>query len=179
VLAVSCGHHVPEVPSPVKDGKEHRVLEHRREAVVRRRARGRSAPPVPREINDSQQAPGCAALRRSRRHSAAAPPGPLPRDRAVPAHAADVGIQLRLREFTLERPRQWGACWVVCQLWAELQLERFWRERLPDSREGTSWYHLLLVLVAYRSSTRAASGGVTASGIRAARWGICSAKMRP
>jgi transposase len=74
----------------------------------------------------------------------------FPADRAIPAHAADVGVQVRLSEFTRERPRQWGACWVFCQLWAELQLERFWRERLPDSREGTSWYHVLLVLVAYR-----------------------------
>jgi len=74
----------------------------------------------------------------------------FPADRAIPAHAADVGVQLRLSEFTLRRPRQWGACWVACHLWAELQLDQFWRERLPDSREGTSWYHLLLVLVAYR-----------------------------
>jgi hypothetical protein len=74
----------------------------------------------------------------------------FPADRAIPAHAADVGVQLRLSEFTLERPRQWGACWVFCRLWEELQLERFWRERLPDSREGTSWYHVLMVLVAYR-----------------------------
>jgi Transposase DDE domain len=56
----------------------------------------------------------------------------------------------RLSEFTLARPRQWGACWVFCQLWAELQLDRFWPDRLPPSREGTSWYHVLLILVAYR-----------------------------
>jgi transposase len=74
----------------------------------------------------------------------------FPADRAIPAHAADVGVQVRLSEFRLERPRQWGACWVVCQLWAELQLDQFWPERLPPSREGTSWYHVLLVLVAYR-----------------------------
>ncbi len=74
----------------------------------------------------------------------------FPADRAIPAHAADIGIQVRLSAFTLERPRQWGACWLVCQLWAELQLARFWPERLPASREGTSWYHVLLVLVAYR-----------------------------
>lgn len=43
-----------------------------------------------------------------------------------------------------------GACWLVCHLWAELQLDQFWRDRLPDSREGTSWYHVLLVRAAYR-----------------------------
>jgi transposase len=74
----------------------------------------------------------------------------FPADQAIPAHAAAIGVQVRLSEFTLHRPRQWGACWVVCQLWAELQLDQFWRERLPPSREGTSWAHVLLVLVAYR-----------------------------
>jgi len=74
----------------------------------------------------------------------------FPADQAIPAHAAAIGVQVRLSEFTLYQPRQWGACWVVCQLWAALQLDQFWRERLPPSREGTSWYHVLLVLVAYR-----------------------------
>ena len=135
----------------VKDGKEHRYWSI---AEKQRCADGRA---VDRhllylgEINDSQQAAWLRCIEAieegTQRQLRLAL---FPADRAVPAHAADVGIQLRLREFTLERPRQWGACWVVCQLWAELQLERFWRERLPDSREGTSWYHLLLVLVAYR-----------------------------
>ncbi len=74
----------------------------------------------------------------------------FPADRAIPAHAADIGIQVRLREFRLEHPRQWGACWVACQLWRQLQLEAFWRERLPPSREGTAWEQVLLLLVAYR-----------------------------
>lgn len=135
----------------IKDGKEHRYWSL---AEKHRCAGGRV---VDRhvlylgEINGSQQA---ACLRcieafeegsQRQFHLAL-----FPADRAIPAHAADVGVQLRLSEFTLERPRQWGACWVCCHLWAELQLDQFWRERLPDSREGTSWYHLLLVLVAYR-----------------------------
>jgi len=62
----------------------------------------------------------------------------FPADRAIPAHAADIGIQVRLREFWLERPRQWDACWVACQLWAQLTLDQFWGERLPPSREGTA-----------------------------------------
>ncbi len=57
---------------------------------------------------------------------------------------------MRLREFRLERPRQWGACWVACQLWRQLHLDAFWRERLPPSREGTTWDQMLLLLVAYR-----------------------------
>jgi hypothetical protein len=59
-------------------------------------------------------------------------------------------VPLRLSEFTLRRPRQWGACWLALQLWDLLHLGDFWRDRLPPSREGTSWYHLLQVLTAYR-----------------------------
>ena len=135
----------------IKDGKEHRYWSI---AEKHRCADGRV---VDRhllylgEINDSQQAAWLRCIEAfevgSQRQLRLAL---FPADRAIPAHAADVGVQVRLSEFTLERPRQWGACWVFCQLWAELQLERFWRERLPDSREGTSWYHVLLVLVAYR-----------------------------
>jgi transposase len=71
-------------------------------------------------------------------------------DRPVPIHAADFAVQLRLAEFRLERPRQWGACWVFMRLWEQLKLEEFWSQRLPASREGTSWYHVLMVLCAYR-----------------------------
>jgi len=50
----------------------------------------------------------------------------------------------------LRRPRQWGACWVGCRLWDQLTLDEFWRERLPDSREGTCWRHVLETLTVYR-----------------------------
>jgi len=71
-------------------------------------------------------------------------------DRPIPIHAADVAVQVRLAEFTLHRPRQWGACWVFMILWEQLQLGTFWQERLPPSREQTCWYHILMVLFAYR-----------------------------
>jgi transposase len=70
--------------------------------------------------------------------------------RPIPIHAADFGVQLRLAEFRIERPRQWGACWVFLRVWEQLKLEEFWRQRLPPSREQTSWYHVLMVLCAYR-----------------------------
>ena len=31
-----------------------------------------------------------------------------------------------------------------------LELDRFWARRLPDSREGTRWRHILQTLVCYR-----------------------------
>jgi transposase len=55
-----------------------------------------------------------------------------------------------LDQFALRRPRQWGACWAACRLWDQLQLTEFWGQRLPDSREGTCWRHVLETLTVYR-----------------------------
>lgn len=35
-------------------------------------------------------------------------------------------------------------------LWQQLDLDSFWRPRLPPSREGTPWLLVLQTLVAYR-----------------------------
>ena len=59
-------------------------------------------------------------------------------------------IRLRLSEMRLCRPRQWGGCWLAGVLWSELRLDRFWAERLPKSRKGTRWDHVLQVLTTYR-----------------------------
>ena len=59
-------------------------------------------------------------------------------------------IRLRLSEMRLCRPRQWGACWLAGVLWRELQLDRFWADRLPASRKGTRWNDVLQVLATYR-----------------------------
>lgn len=59
-------------------------------------------------------------------------------------------VRVRLSQLRLCRPRQWGACWLVVKLWRELELDRFWTERLSASRKGTRWDQVLWVLVAYR-----------------------------
>jgi len=59
-------------------------------------------------------------------------------------------VRLKLSQFRLSRPRQWGACWLVLKLWGELGLDDFWAKRLAASRKGTRWNQVLLVLVAYR-----------------------------
>src|SRR5690349_5296783 len=59
-------------------------------------------------------------------------------------------VQVRLSDFVLRRPRQWGACWLFSQLWEQLGLGEFWREKLGLSREGTDWEHVLQALTAYR-----------------------------
>lgn len=71
-------------------------------------------------------------------------------DRGVALGAEGSTVQLRLSELQLRRPRQWGACWLAGQLWHELQLDRFWSERLPPSRKNTRWDEILQVLVCYR-----------------------------
>jgi hypothetical protein len=134
-----------------KDGKEHRYWS------IEEKHRCADGRAVDRrvlylgELNDSQQASWLRCIEAieegSHRQLRLAL---FPADRAIPAHAADIGVQVRLSEFRLERPRQWGACWLVVQLWAALELDQFWRERLPPSREGTAWDHVLLILVAYR-----------------------------
>lgn len=70
-------------------------------------------------------------------------------DRPIPESVAN-GIGVRLSEFVLRRPRQWGACWLFTQLWRQLGLDEFWREHLGRSRERTDWEHVLEVLTAYR-----------------------------
>ncbi len=134
-----------------KDGKEHRYwsIEEKRRCTDGRAVDRRVL--YLGELNDSQQARWLRCIEAfeegTHRQLRLAL---FPADQAIPAHAADIGIQVRLREFRLERPRQWGACWVACALWAQLALDEFWRDRLPPSREGTAWEQVLLLLVAYR-----------------------------
>ncbi|MGD2076283.1 MAG: IS1634 family transposase, partial [Gammaproteobacteria bacterium] len=59
-------------------------------------------------------------------------------------------VRLCLSQLRLCRPRVWGACWLALKLWETLELDRFWAERLPNSRKGTRWNQVLFVLVAYR-----------------------------
>lgn len=59
-------------------------------------------------------------------------------------------VGVRLSHLRLERPRQWGACWLGCELWNQLGLGDFWRERLPQGRQGTRWDHILQTLALYR-----------------------------
>lgn len=45
-------------------------------------------------------------------------------------------VSLRRGAMSLRRPRQWGACWLGCELWPQPGLDAFWREHLPPGREG-------------------------------------------
>ena len=73
----------------------------------------------------------------------------FPSDREPPADGT-AAIQVCLESLRLERPRQWGACWLGDQLWRSLHLDDFFGSRLPCTREGTDWEKVLRILVIYR-----------------------------
>ena len=134
-----------------KDGKRHRywsVVENRRVAggrVVQKHVLHLG------EINDSQE----LAWRRSIEVLDEGEDRPktlalFPEDRCEGILPDASIVRLKLSELRLCRPRQWGACWLALTVWEELQLDRFWAERLPASRKGTRWDRELFVLVAYR-----------------------------
>lgn len=134
-----------------KDGKEHRywsIVENKRLSggrVLQRHVLYLG------EINSCQE----QAWRKSIEvfEDGAATPRTLalfPDDRPA-ALASDASVlQVKMHALRLHRPRQWGACWLTLRLWEELQLDRFWAERLAPSRKGTRWDLVLFVLVAYR-----------------------------
>lgn len=133
-----------------KDGKLHRywsIVENRRgegKRVVQRQVLYLG------EINDSQQAAWCRSIevfesRTGRWRQVSL----FPEDREAPELAHEV-VHVRLDQLQLRQPRQWGACWLACELWQQLRLDEFWRGRLQPSREGTDWLDVLKILVSYR-----------------------------
>lgn len=133
-----------------KDGKDHRyfsIVENRR--VVGDKTVQRTVLYLG-EINDQQQ----SAWRKSLQvfdegEQQNTTLSLFPDDREMPADALD-GIQLKLSELELRRPRMFGNCWLACQLWQQLGLDEFWSERLPDAREAVSWEKVLRLLVVNR-----------------------------
>jgi hypothetical protein len=134
-----------------KDGKEHRywnIVENKRCAggkKVQRQVLYLG------EINDGQREAWCKVIEAfdegAQRHRQLAL---FPADRELPQYAEGHGVQVRLDAMQLHRPRQWGACWLACRLYQQLELDQFWRSRLADSRTGISWRHILQTLVCYR-----------------------------
>ena len=134
-----------------KDGKEHRyfsVVENKRVSggrVLQRHVLYLG------EINSSQE----LAWRRSievldEGTRTARTLALFPEDRCAAVVADASIVRLKLAQLRLERPRQWGACWLVLRLWQQLELDEFWGERLAPSRKGTRFDQVLLVLVVYR-----------------------------
>jgi len=126
-----------------KDGKTHRyfsVVENRRlpgSRIVQRTVLYLG------EINDQQQAAWRSTLKAFDEDEQDFRTMSLfPDDREVPADALD-SIQVKLSGLELRRPRSFGACWLGCELWQQLGLDGFWRQRLPEAREAVSWEKVL------------------------------------
>ena len=133
-----------------KDGKTHRYF-----SVVENR-RVRSGRVVQRqvlflgEINDSQQAAWRQTLEVfDEAEQRAATLSLFPEDREIPADALD-GVQVKLAEMELRRPRAFGNYWLGCELWRQLGLEAFWEARLGEGREEVPWAKVLELLVVSR-----------------------------
>jgi transposase len=134
----------------IKDGKEHRyytVVESRRlqsGKVAQRQVLYLG------EINDSQQASWRKTLEVfDEAEHRFTPLSLFPEDRPVPADAID-SVQVKLSEMKLERARPYGNCWLGCELWRQLQLDRFWSKRLPRGRESVAWPQVLELLAVNR-----------------------------
>jgi transposase len=135
----------------IKDGKEHRywnIIENKRFGggkVVQRQVLYLG------EINDSQHQAWCRVIeavdeKTQQRTQLAL----FPAEKELPEYAEGYGVRVHLEAMELHRPRQFGSCWLACHLYEQLGLDQFWKDRLPDSREGTCWQHVLQTLVCYR-----------------------------
>jgi transposase len=133
-----------------KDGKEHEyfsIVENKRVAtgkVVQRHVLYLG------EINSSQQEAWRKTIEIFEDGQAQPKTVALfPEDRAVPIGSDEI-VQIRLKDLQLKRPRQWGGCWLATELYERLELDRFWAQKLPESRKGTRWDLVLQTLVTYR-----------------------------
>ena len=133
-----------------KDGKEHcyySVVESRRLGsgkVVQKQVLYLG------EINDSQQSAWRKTLEvfdeQQQRYT---PLNLFAEDRPIPIDAID-SVQVKLSEMKLERARPYGNCWLGCQLWQQLHLDKFWSQKLPRGRETVAWEQVLQLLVVNR-----------------------------
>ena len=134
-----------------KDGKTHRywsVVENRRVSggrVVQRQVLYLG------ELNDNQRAGWIRTIEAIWGEKPTARQLALfPDDREALPIADYETVKVRLDKIELRRPREWGASWLGLYVWDMLELDTFWRSRLPSSRKGTSWLNMLKALVCYR-----------------------------
>jgi transposase len=134
----------------IKDGKEHRYysVEESRRLQSGRIAKRRVL--YLGEINDSQQAAWRKTLEVfDEQRQGYTTLSLFPEDRPTPADALD-SVQVKLSEMRLRHARPYGNCWLGCELWRQLELDRFWERKLPRGREKVSWAQVLQLLVVNR-----------------------------
>ena len=161
----------------LKDGKIHRywsIVENRRVAghrVVQRQVLYLG------ELNDSQQAAWCKTIEVVQaEHPQPVQVALFPDDRDAPTLDCAV-IQVQVSGLRVCHPRQWGACWLACTLWDQLELDGFWADKLKPSRKGTRWLNVLKTLAVYRLASPVVSGGCLGNGMNAVLWAIYWVKI--
>ena len=133
-----------------KNGKEHRywnLVENRRVAggqVVQRQVLYLG------EINDSQ----CEVWRKSIEvfedgRSVPRTVALFAEEQTAPIDDEQV-IQVRLKDLEVRNARQWGGCWLVCELYEQLKLDQFWASACrPDAKahDGILFYKRYVYIV--------------------------------
>ena len=59
-------------------------------------------------------------------------------------------IKVKLSQMQLCRPRSFGDCWLGCELWQRLGLDKFFSDRLDSLHSDISWAKVLKLLVVNR-----------------------------
>lgn len=72
------------------------------------------------------------------------------REGHAPAEADRFNAEVLLSTLQVRRPRSFGAPWVGCRMWQELELDQFWSERLGDRRGPVEWAKVLELLAVNR-----------------------------
>ena len=73
----------------------------------------------------------------------------FPEDRPLPADALNA-VHVRLEQMELKRPRAFGNCWLACEIWKQLGLDKFWEGKLLAQRGEVPWEKVLQLLVVNR-----------------------------
>lgn len=73
----------------------------------------------------------------------------FPAAEPIPPDRVDA-LALRVSQMTLLRPRSFGDCWLGCQLWSQIGLDRFWQEALARDQGDVPWEKVLQLLAVNR-----------------------------
>jgi hypothetical protein len=65
---------------------------------------------------------------------------------AAPGDVAEVVLS----SLVVRRPRQFGACWIGCKLWEELELGEFWQRALGEEVGAVPWEKVVELLAVNR-----------------------------
>jgi transposase len=59
-------------------------------------------------------------------------------------------IPVKLSKMKLSKPRTFGDCWLGCELWDQLGLDKFWSDRIDSGKSSVEFSKVLKLLVVNR-----------------------------